>query len=79
MIFRKNIQHNWLMRCASPSTPVSWRMMSWMDLTRVRTDILSSFLSIFAPAEANIFFRLNGWRIAFLVVSRLPAVNQTNA
>src|SRR5437016_5949007 len=27
------------MRWASPSTPLSWRMMSWMDLTRVRTDM----------------------------------------
>ena len=27
------------MRWASPSTPVSWRMMSWMDLTVLRTDM----------------------------------------
>ena len=40
MILRKNIQHSWLMRWASPSTPVSWRMMSWMDLTVVRTDMV---------------------------------------
>ena len=39
MILRKNIQQSWLMRCASPSTPTSWRMMSWMDLTVVRTDM----------------------------------------
>ena len=32
MILRKNIQHSWEMRWASPSTPTSWRMMSWMDL-----------------------------------------------
>jgi hypothetical protein len=28
------------MRCASPSTPTSCRMMSWMDLTVLRTDML---------------------------------------
>src|SRR3569833_1364875 len=40
MIFRKNIQQSWLMRCASPSTPASFRISSWMDLTVVRTDKL---------------------------------------
>ena len=39
MILRKNIQQSWEMRWASPSTPTSWRMMSWMDLTVVRTDM----------------------------------------
>jgi hypothetical protein len=27
------------MRCASPSTPASLRMMSWIDLMVVETDI----------------------------------------
>ena len=45
MILRKNIQHSWQMRWASPSTPASWRMMSWMDLTVLRTDMaLGGFL-----------------------------------
>ena len=39
MIFRKNIQQSWLMRWASPSTPTSCRMMSWMDFTMLRTDM----------------------------------------
>jgi hypothetical protein len=28
------------MRWASPSTPASWRMMSWMDLTVVLMDMV---------------------------------------
>src|ERR1700691_4540830 len=43
MIFRKNIQQSWEMRWASPSTPESWRMMSCIALTVLRTDISSSF------------------------------------
>ena len=39
MILRKNIQQSCEMRCASPSTPASWRMMSWIDLTVLRTDM----------------------------------------
>jgi len=36
---RKNIQTNWPMRWASPSTPTSLRMMSWMDLMVVLIDM----------------------------------------
>src|SRR5713226_5484647 len=43
MIFRKNIQQSCEMRWASPSTPESWRMMSCIALTVLRTDISSSF------------------------------------
>ena len=36
---RKNSQTSWPIRWASPSTPTSFRMMSWMDLTVVLRDM----------------------------------------
>ena len=35
-----NIHTNWLRRCASPSTPTSLRMMSWMDLMEAERDMV---------------------------------------
>ncbi len=37
-ILKNSIQPSWPMRCASPSTPASLRMMSWMDLIVVERD-----------------------------------------
>src|ERR1051326_5575048 len=40
-ILRNNIQASWDRRWASPSTPTSLRMMSWMDLMEAERDMVN--------------------------------------